>query len=106
DRLEHVVEHVIRNAQDATPAEGWVRVEVRRRDEWAEVEVIDSGRGMDDEFVRTRLFRPFDSTKGAKGMGIGAFQVREFVRSSGGDVVVSSRPGTGTSFVLRLPRSS
>ena len=54
---------------------------------------------MDAEFVRHRLFRPFDSTKGSKGMGIGAYQVREYARSLGGDVEVQSRPGKGHGFL-------
>lgn len=105
DRLEHVLEHVIRNAQDATPPEGTVRVIVRGEDDAGVIEVVDTGRGMDPEFLRERLFRPFDTTKGAKGMGIGAFQTREFVRAAGGEVHVSSTPGSGTSFVIRLPRA-
>ena len=106
ERLEHVVEHVIRNAQDATPGEGSVRVTLASDATHAVIDVTDSGRGMDAEFVRDRLFRPFDSTKGAKGMGIGAFQVREFVRAAGGEVSVRSAPGSGTSFVIRLPTVS
>ena len=54
-------------------------------------------------FVRQRLFRPFDSTKGSKGMGIGAYQAREFIRSVGGDINVASQPGVGTTFTIRLP---
>jgi signal transduction histidine kinase len=58
---------------------------------------------MSAEFVKERLFRPFDTTKGSKGMGIGAYQVREYVRSVGGRVKVDSKPGAGTSFTLWLP---
>jgi putative PEP-CTERM system histidine kinase len=105
ERFEHVLEHVIRNAQDATPPDGAVRVVVKSEADGGIVEVADTGRGMDAEFVRHRLFRPFDSTKGVKGMGIGAFQTREFVRAAGGDVRVSSAPGAGTSFVIRFPRA-
>ena len=59
---------------------------------------------MTQEFVRERLFRPFDSTKGSEGMGIGAYQAREFVRNLGGKVEIASEPGNGTSFTLILPR--
>ena len=62
--------------------------------------VSDSGSGMDAQFVRERLFRPFDTTKGARGMGIGAFQIREYMRSLGGDVEVQSAPGKGTRLSL------
>jgi signal transduction histidine kinase len=67
------------------------------------VEVEDSGCGMDEEFVRTRLFRPFDSTKGLSGMGIGAYECREFVTMLGGRVEVDSEPGSGTRFRITIP---
>ena len=59
---------------------------------------------MDLAFVRNRLFRPFDSTKGADGMGIGAYQLRETVRSIGGDLSVESHPGEGTAITITLTR--
>jgi putative PEP-CTERM system histidine kinase len=104
ERLEHVLHHVVRNAQDATPEHGSVRVTLSAEGAEAVIDVTDTGKGMDAAFLRERLFKPFDTTKGAKGMGIGAFQTREFARTAGGDVQVSSTPGSGTSFVLRLPR--
>lgn len=103
DRLGHVLEHVIRNAQDATPAQGQVTLAARKLDGRAIIEVRDSGRGMDAEFIRERLFRPFDGTKGSKGMGIGAYQAREYARSLGGDVEVESSPEQGTTFRIILP---
>ena len=67
------------------------------------IEIADDGCGMDPEFVRDRLFRPFDTTKGSKGMGIGAYQARMFVVESGGSLRVESEPGQGTRFFIRLP---
>jgi signal transduction histidine kinase len=58
---------------------------------------------MTPEFVKDRLFKPFDTTKGSKGMGIGAYQVREYVLSIGGRVEVETTPGQGTRFRLLLP---
>jgi signal transduction histidine kinase len=58
---------------------------------------------MDETFVRERLFRPFDSTKGLAGMGIGAYECREFVNLLGGRVEVDSQLGVGTRFRLLLP---
>ena len=58
---------------------------------------------MSEEFIRDRLFRPFDSTKGAKGMGIGAYQAREYVRTLGGELRVSSAPTAGTVISIWLP---
>ena len=107
ERLAAVLEHAIRNAQEATPENGVVGVELQvsgpedRRE--ARVTVVDNGQGMDEDFVRHRLFRPFDSTKGVKGMGIGAYQVRQYARDLGGDVEVWSSPGEGTRFTIRLP---
>lgn len=103
DRLLQVLEHVIRNAQDATPREGTVMVHVRRLGERAIIEMVDTGTGMDAQFIRTRLFKPFDTTKGDRGFGIGAFEAREFVRKCGGDVHVQSTPGKGTRFAISLP---
>jgi putative PEP-CTERM system histidine kinase len=102
DRLGAIIDHVIRNAQEATPVEGKVTLNLHASESSAKLEVIDEGAGMDQDFVRNRLFRPFDSTKGAKGMGIGAYQAREYVRALGGDVEVQSRPGSGTVFSIRL----
>ena len=121
ERLTMVVEHVIRNAQEATPAAGSVRVDVgyeggaaegdvvdttRLRVPAAVLRVTDTGSGMTREFIQERLFKPFDSTKGSKGMGIGAYQVREYVQSLGGRVEVRSQPGKGSVMTLRLPLTS
>ncbi|HXS31867.1 MAG TPA: XrtA/PEP-CTERM system histidine kinase PrsK, partial [Steroidobacteraceae bacterium] len=100
EHLSSIIEHAIRNAQDATPADGWVKVEIGGRTGRPMLTVSDSGSGMDAQFVRERLFRPFDTTKGARGMGIGAFQIREYMRSLGGDVEVQSAPGKGTRLSL------
>ncbi len=99
-----VLGHVVRNAQEASSNDGQVSICVRRDEEGRGViQVTDTGTGMDDRFIRERLFKPFDTTKGNKGMGIGAYQAREFVRAAGGDVHVHSRPGEGTQFVINLP---
>lgn len=103
DRLGSVFEHVIRNAQDAAGQHGSVAVEVICLNGRIEISFRDDGPGMTPEFVTNRLFKPFDSTKGAKGMGIGAYQAREYVRELGGEVEVRSSSEQGTSFVIRLP---
>jgi len=103
DRLSAVIGHVVQNAQDATPPTGEIDVSLRSRDGHAIVTIRDTGSGMDETFLRERLFRPFDSTKGLTGMGIGAYECREFVKSLGGWVEVESMPGRGTSFVIGLP---
>jgi putative PEP-CTERM system histidine kinase len=103
DRLNMVATHLVRNAQDATPSDGYVKVSVSIDDAYARIEVADNGCGMDAEFVRDRLFKPFDSTKGAQGMGIGAYQIRETVTAAGGSVAVKSERGVGTTMIVKLP---
>lgn len=103
ERLTAVIEHAIHNAQEATAANGEVRIEVASTDAHPVISIIDTGCGMDEDFVRERLFRPFDTTKGSRGMGIGAFQIREYLRSLGGNVQVDSKPGIGTHFKMIFP---
>lgn len=105
-RLAAVIDNVIRNAQEATDRSGRVQVRLAERNREAVVEIEDTGIGMDEDFVRNRLFRPFDSTKGLAGMGIGAYDCREYVQGLGGRVEVTSRPGEGTCFRIRIPLAS
>ncbi len=98
-----VLAHLVGNAQDACAQRGAVDVSLRQSKGVATVTVSDSGTGMSADFVRNRLFRPFDSTKGSQGMGIGAYQAREFARKLGGDLKVQSRPGEGTRMTITIP---
>ncbi len=58
---------------------------------------------MDAAFIRDRLFKPFDTTKGNAGMGIGVYEGREFIRVMNGKIEVFSEPGAGTTFTISLP---
>ncbi|MEO1037401.1 MAG: XrtA/PEP-CTERM system histidine kinase PrsK [Pseudomonadota bacterium] len=108
DRLEAVVGHMLRNAQDATPSEGSVEVRIEQDDigNSVHVEIADTGVGMTAEFIRDQLFSPFVSTKGSQGMGIGVYQTREYLRMIGGDLYVESSPGQGTTMRLAIPRAT
>jgi len=103
ERLATVLEHLIRNAQDASGDEGQIHLAISQDDGVAFINIEDNGCGMSPDFIRERLFRPFDSTKGSESMGIGAYQAREYVRQLGGQIEVTSTPGKGTSFEIRLP---
>jgi putative PEP-CTERM system histidine kinase len=103
ERLQMAIYHAIRNAQDATPADGEVEVLLSATDGECEITVRDTGDGMDETFIRERLFRPFDSTKGTSGMGIGAYQIRETLTYIGGTLHVESEKGRGTTLQMRLP---
>ncbi len=104
EMLASVLGHMVQNAIDATPDDGKVTLRTLSDAAWAEVHIEDTGCGMETRFVEERLFQPFESTKGLTGMGIGAFQAREYLRSVGGDIAVSSSPGAGSHFILRVPR--
>jgi putative PEP-CTERM system histidine kinase len=102
--LEQVLLHLVQNAIDASPTDAPVFVRVASEGLHGVIEVTDSGTGMSPEFVRSRLFKPFDSTKQG-GFGIGAYEARELVRAMQGRLDVESREGLGTRFTVRLPRA-
>ncbi len=102
DRLERVLGHLVQNAMDATPAPGPVWLKASRYSGQVKVEVGDSGAGMTDEFVRTKLFRPFNTTK-HNGMGIGSYESFQYIRELGGSVAVDSVVGRGTVITVLLP---
>lgn len=103
EKLRSVVGHLIQNAQDATSKEGEVTVTLKASQENVVLFIQDTGSGMTDDFIKERLFKPFDSTKGLTGMGIGAYQAREYVRRLGGNIDVTSEVGVGSCFSVRLP---
>ncbi len=102
ERLERVLGHLIQNAIEATPKSGRVTVDIRRGGGCAVVEIADTGSGMSEEFIRERLFKPFESTKPA-GMGIGLFESREYINELGGKLELASAPAAGTTFTVSLP---
>jgi putative PEP-CTERM system histidine kinase len=102
ERLERVVGHLIQNAIEATPKEGSVTIALYQEGDAVRIEITDTGEGMSEEFIRERLFKPFESTKSA-GMGIGVFESREYINELGGRLEVSSRPALGTTFKVILP---
>jgi putative PEP-CTERM system histidine kinase len=103
DRLEHVIGHLVQNALDATPDGGRIAVRLREDGRHAVVEVQDTGKGMSPEFVRERLFKPFETTK-STGMGIGVYESAQYVRSLGGEIQVESVSEAGTRVRVLLPR--
>jgi signal transduction histidine kinase len=92
----------VQNALDATPPDGRVWIAIEREGNMAVIEVGDTGHGMPSEFILERLFKPFQTTKQA-GMGIGAFESRQYVQELGGDIKVDSTENVGTRFRVKLP---
>ncbi|HUW27918.1 MAG TPA: XrtA/PEP-CTERM system histidine kinase PrsK [Sulfuriferula sp.] len=102
ESLKRVLGHILQNALEATPYDGHIEIHLSRQSDDAVINITDNGCGMDDAFIRDRLFRPFDSTKGS-GMGIGAYECREYIRELGGRIDVTSVPGQGTTFSIHIP---
>ena len=102
ERMERIIGHLVHNAMDATLPEKPVWIRVFREGSQACVEVGDHGCGMTEEFIQTRLFKPFQTTKEA-GMGIGSYESFQYVRELGGKISVKSEVGKGTVVYLGLP---
>lgn len=103
EQLRSVLGHLIQNAQDATPPEGEITLSLKIARGNVALFIHDSGCGMTGEFINCQLFKPFESTKGLTGMGIGAYQAREYVQRLGGNIDVTSEPGVGSCFSIRIP---
>lgn len=103
DSLVMVFVHLLHNAQDATHASGYIDVYVNLEVGVVRVAIEDNGEGMAPDFVRNRLFRPFDTTKTGKGMGIGVYQAKDYIQTLGGSIYVESTLAEGTTFTVSLP---
>lgn len=102
DAIRSVVTNLVANARESLGDKGLVRIVTRLEGDNVMLMVSDNGCGMGPEFIRSRLFRPFDSTK-SKGLGIGMYQCRKIVESHGGSILVESEPGSGTCYTILLP---
>lgn len=96
--------NLIQNAHHAMPNGGNLTVRMVAEDDWAVIEVIDTGVGMSPEQVEY-IFDPFYSRRGdgVVGTGLGLTIVKGFVENMGGTILVDSEPGHGSRFCIRLP---
>jgi CheY-like chemotaxis protein len=117
-RFESALLNLVVNARDAMPDGGQLRIATANvtldagrpgtlaPGDYVRVTVSDSGTGMPPDVV-ARAFEPFFTTKEVgKGTGLGLSQVYGFIKQSGGEVVIESRPGEGTSIRIYLPAVS
>lgn len=103
ERMTAILGHLVQNAQDATDDNGWVKLELSKEGQQGIIKIMDNGCGMDEKFIAERLFKPFDTTKGNAGMGIGVYEARDCIVKHGGDFAVDSAPGKGSVFTIKLP---
>jgi signal transduction histidine kinase len=101
--------NVVGNALDAVEDKKNAQVTVGTRKDpeegWVRLVVLDNGVGIPQHRMND-IFKPFVSSKGARGTGLGLAVSRKIIREHGGDIVVQSQPGKGSKFVLRLPAQS
>lgn len=103
ERFHSVIGHLIDNAQHATEDHGFVRINLKQEKELIKITISDSGIGMEEEFINNQLFKPFETTKGNAGMGVGVYEAKSFAEEFGGTLTVQSILGQGTTFVMTLP---
>ena len=104
-KLEQVVVNLLANAIDALRAVTPPRhltVDTWVQDAHVSVAVGDNGKGVAPEIAQ-RLFRPFATTKGRRGTGLGLYISRQIAREAGGDLALTGPPGFGARFILSLP---
>jgi putative PEP-CTERM system histidine kinase len=103
ERLVNVLCHLIENAQQATPPNGEVVVSVSMHNDKLLIAIEDTGCGMDAEFLHLSLYRPFVTTKGDQGMGIGVYEAKEYLHTIGAKLSVESVKDEGSIFKLEFP---
>jgi signal transduction histidine kinase len=103
--LLNIVGNALDAVEDAESPRVLVSTAHEEEGEWVRFEVRDNGDGIPPEKIND-IFRPFVSTKGARGTGLGLAVSRKILREHGGDILVRSEPGKGSLFILRLPLRS
>jgi CheY-like chemotaxis protein len=94
---------MIFNATDAMPEGGQLNILTQSHpDGWVEVRISDTGIGMTEE-VKKRVFDPFFTTKGVTSSGLGMSVSYGIIKRHGGEILIESGPGKGTTFILHLP---
>jgi signal transduction histidine kinase len=104
--LKEAMANLVDNALEAAGAGGKVLLRSMaggsRSGPRASIEIIDNGSGMTPEFVRERLFQPFETTK-PDGVGLGLFTATQIIRYHSGTLRVLSQPGGGTIIRVSFP---
>jgi signal transduction histidine kinase len=102
DMLKLVIMNLVSNAMDAVGPGGRIKVDIRENERYGVLVVSDNGPGMTEE-LRRNIFNPFFTTKD-KGVGLGLFIVYNIVKAHGGSIEVESEEGSGSSFLIYIPK--
>lgn len=103
DQVQQVTLNLVRNALNATPANGTIQVRIERGDNSVILRVKDSGPGIDVQTLE-HLFEPFFTTRsGEGGTGLGLAVVKSIVTEHKAKIDVTSEPGKGAEFVVTFP---
>ena len=100
--LQQVFLNLLINARDAMPKGGKIEIPINLAGPFVCVRFIDSGGGIPDE-VLEKIFRPFFTTKGDKGTGLGLPICHKIISQHKGEIKVESKLGVGTTFTILLP---
>lgn len=103
ERFVNILCHLIENAQQATPEDGEVVLSVKLDQQKLLIGIQDTGCGMEPEFIHSNLYKPFVTTKGEQGTGIGVYEAREYIYALGGKFFVKSEKNRGSTFNLEIP---
>jgi len=103
ENIERVVLNLILNAIEAIENKGTINIKTYQlANEYIQISIGDTGCGMTKEFIRDKLFQPFQTTK-PKGLGVGLYQCKAIIDAIGGLIEVQSTPGTGSIFTVKIP---
>ena len=102
DSLLNVIQHLHQNGLEASDKESVVTHRIELKSGQVHWHIYDKGTGMDSEFMRKQLFKPFATTKGNAGIGIGVYQCRYLLQSFGGDLIIHSEVNQGTHCIAIL----
>ena len=105
EHVKNVITNLLLNARDAVGPGGCIQVQTCQQDGRAVLSVADNGSGMSAEFLKSSLFRPFQTTK-KNGLGIGMFQSKTIIEAHRGSIQVESEIGKGTTFRVHFPLRS
>lgn len=101
-QVKQVFFNILKNAREATPSGGKIRIRTSFDDEFVYIQIADNGQGIDEKDM-PRIFRPYFTTK-ADGNGLGMMVVQRIMRAHGGRVGLDSQKGKGTVVTLQFPQ--